>query len=130
MGFKDLILSPELNFAQIRDMGKTANCGIFAYGKLRLMVVENDMMAHGSHLKDRTGARFFVCGDFGRRNIIHNSVPTYLADKKEMYRNIGLFFVSLCFTDEPPEQIKKIISDYAQSKDGIKPPEKFTRGYK
>ena len=128
MGFGDIILSLELNFAQIRDINKTANCGIYAYGKLPVMILENNISRTDSYLTDKTGAKFLVCGE-GRRNILYNSVPIYLADKKELYKNLGLFFVSLNFTDETPEQIKKIISDYAQNKPGIQPPAKFTRGY-
>jgi putative protease len=130
MGFKDIILSPELNFAQIRDIKKSINCGIVAYGRTHVMVSENRLNCE--YLTDKTGARFFVCDDFGGRSIIYNSVPIYLADKKDLYKNLGLFFIALNFTDESPEQIKKIIADYALNTDGenIKPPEKFTRGYK
>jgi len=96
------------------------------------MVSENRIKK--DYLTDRTGARFFVCDDFGGRSIIYNSVPVYLADKKDLYKNIGLFFIALNFTDETPEQIKRIISDYAfndfNNKDNIKPPGKFTRGYR
>ena len=84
------------------------------------------------YLTDKTGAEFLVKrdGDFGHRNIIYNSVPIYLADKKDLYKNLGLFFIALNFTDENPEQIKKIIADYALNKENITPPDKFTRGYK
>jgi len=128
MGFSGVILSPELNFAQIRDIKKPINCGIVAYGKTHVMVSENRIAK--KYLTDRTGARFFVCGDFGGRSIIYNSVPIYLADKKELYKNLGLFFISLNFTDETPGQIKQIIADYALDRENIQPPKKFTRGYK
>ena len=130
MGFKDIILSPELNFAQIRDINKTINCGIIAYGRTHVMISENNIAQNNSYLTDKTGAKFLACDDFNNKSIIYNSVPVYLADKKDLYKNLGLFFIALNFTDENPEQIKKIISDYAISKDNIKPPVKFTRGYK
>ena len=147
-GFTDIILSPELNFPQIRDIKKPVNCGITAYGRTCVMISENCIIKNNGvckvnplnsnkscvftdnfYLTDRTDAKFFIRGDFGHRNIIYNSVPVYLADKKDLYKNLGLFFVTLNFTDENPAQIKKIISDYALNKDNIKPPEKFTRGY-
>jgi len=130
MGFTDVLLSPELNFAQIRDINKSINCGIVAYGRTHVMISENCLMRNGDYLTDKTGAEFLVCGDFGHRSIIYNSVPVYLADKKDLYKNLGLFFITLNFTDEKPEQIRKIIEDYAYNKDNIKPPDKFTRGYK
>ena len=127
MGLENMILSPELNFAQIRDMSKTANCGICAYGKTPVMILENNIPGSDSCLTDKTGAKFLV-GREGNRSILYNNVPVYLADKKELYKGLGLFFVALNFTDETPEQIKKIISDYAQNRPGIQPPKKFTRG--
>ena len=166
MGFKDIILSPELNFAQIRDINKPINCGIVAYGRTHVMISENCLIRNSKaqspvkylrdvedavpyecqpiskggfgacgenfYLTDKTGAKFLIQrdGNFGHRNIIYNSVPVYLADKKDLYKNIGLFFICLNFTDESPGQIKKIISDYALNKDNIIPPEKFTRGYR
>jgi len=128
MGFAGVILSPELNFAQIRDIKKPVNCGIVAYGKTHVMVSENRIA--DAYLTDRTGAKFFVCGEFGGRSVIYNSVPVYLADKKELYKNLGLFFIALNFTDETPGQIRQIIADYALGGENIKPPKKFTRGYK
>jgi putative protease len=151
MGFKDIVLSPELNFAQIRDIRKCINCGIVAYGRTHVMISENCLQPPdasrrppskgGFYLTDKTGARFFVGNDdpgvpsiknIKKRSVIYNSVPVYLADKKELYKNLGLFFIVLNFTDEKPEQIKKIVADYALDKDSedIKPPNKFTRGYK
>ena len=147
MGFTDAVLSPELNFAQIRDIDKIINCGIIGYGKTHVMITENCLIKNAGmcvkdninvkcdveYIQDRFGEKFAVKGDFGHRNIIFNSVPIYLADKKSLYRKLGLFFVILNFTDERKEQITKIISDYADySTDNanINPPEKFTRGYK
>ena len=130
LGFRDVVIATEVNFAQIRDMGKPLNCGIYAYGKTRAMVVENDIAKKGAFLTDKTGAKFLVGGDFGsKRSVIYNSVPVYLADKKELYKNLGLFFVVLAFTDETPRQIEAVISDYAQSGGNAVPPGKFTRGY-
>ena len=147
MGFTAAILSPELNFAQIRDIDKSINCGIIGYGKTHVMISENCLMKNAGmcvadnkdninvkcnveYIQDRLGEKFAVKGDFGHRNIIFNSVPVYLADKKNLYRNLGLFFVVLNFTDERKEQITKIISDYAADNANVNPPEKFTRGYK
>ena len=140
LGFKNIILSPELNFAQIRDLNKSLNCGIIAYGRTHIMISENCLMKNAGvkcggdfYLKDRTGAEFLIKrdGNLSCRNIIYNSIPVYLADKKELYKNLGLFFIVLNFTDENPAQIKKIIKDYAlNNTENINPPKKFTRGYK
>ena len=126
LGFKDIILSPELKFAQVRDIGKSINSGIIAYGRISVMISENYLK---SDIANKTGAKFIVAEDSGNRSIIYNSVPVYLADKRELYKNLGLFFISLNFTRESPGEIKKIIDEYIwQEKAEL--PERFTRGYK
>ena len=126
LGFKDVLLSPELKFAQIRDISKSINSGIIAYGRISVVISENYLQFD---IRDKTGAKFPVAEDFGHRSIVYNSVPVYLADKRELYKNLGLFFISLNFTVESPEEIKNIISGYiAQEK--AKLPKRFTRGYK
>ena len=125
LGFKDIILSTELKFAQVRDINKCVNTGIIAYGRLNLMISENKL---ADYIRDKTGAVFPVLEDNGR-SIIYNSVPVYLADKRELYKNLGLFFISLNFTVETPEEIKNIISGYIWPEKAVLPA-KFTRGYK
>jgi collagenase-like PrtC family protease len=148
LGFTDAVLSPELKFAQMRDINKCINTGIIAYGPINILISENCLIKNAGECKnrhnyadefcehkgrfnitDKTGAKFPVAGDFGHRSIVYNSVPVYLADKRELYKNLGLFFISLNFTTESPEDIKKVISAYI-SPEKAAPPEKFTRGYK
>lgn len=149
LGLKDAILSPELKFAQVRDINKSINSGITAYGAISVLISENCLIKNAGgcnheykknkdkfcerkgrfNITDKTGAKFPVIGDFGHRNIVYNSVPIYLADKQELYKNLGLFFISLNFTTESPEDIKKIISGYISPEKAV-PPKKFTRGYK
>ena len=125
LGFKDALLSPELKFAQIRDISKSINAGIIAYGRINLMISENKLP---DYIKDKTGAVFPAFEDNGR-SVLYNSVPVYLADKRGLYKNSGLFFIGLNFTVEPPEEIIKIINGYV-SPEKAELPGKFTRGYK
>lgn len=146
LGFKDALLSPELKFAQMRDISKRINAGIVAYGRISVLISENCFIKNAGVCKseqacgfcgykgrfditDKTGAGFPVAGDFGHRNIVYNSAPVYLADKRELYKKLGLFFISLNFTRESPGEIRKIISEYIGLREPV-PPKRFTRGYK
>ena len=146
LGFKDAVLSPELKFAQVRDVGKSINAGIMAYGAGSVLISENCLIKNAGECKndcadgfcgykgrfyitDKTGAKFPVAADFGHRNIVYNSAPVYLADKRELYKGLGLFFISLNFTAESPVEIKKIAGGYA-GLEKAEPPKRFTRGYK
>ncbi len=142
-GLQGVILSHELNFAQIRDIKKTVPVSALVYGHLPLMISENCLINNAGNCKapsgrltcpqfsltDRRGTQFPVLGEYGHRNVILNSVPVFWADKKEKYRNLGLSTVSLLFTTESGARIAQIIKDYALDKP-VKPPAAFSRnGY-
>ncbi len=142
-GLHGVILSYELNFAQMRDIKKTIPVSALVYGNIPLMISENCLIKNAGQCKapsgrltcpnfsliDRRGEQFPVLGEYGHRNVILNSVPVYWADKKKNYENLGLSTVSLFFTIENVNQISKIINDYALDTP-VKPPAAFSRnGY-
>ena len=57
-----------------------------------------------SKLTDRTGATFPVVREFVHRNVIYNSVPTYMADKP-----LSGLFAHAIFTDETKSAVDEII---------------------
>ncbi|MBR6744838.1 MAG: hypothetical protein IKM00_06455, partial [Clostridia bacterium] len=57
-----------------------------------------------SKLTDRTGAAFPVLREFRHRNVIFNSVPTYMADKP-----LAGLFAHAIFTDESRAAVDDII---------------------
>ena len=57
-----------------------------------------------SGLVDRTGARFPVVREFPHRNVIFNSVPTYMADKP-----LSGLFAHAIFTDENKKMVDGIV---------------------
>ena len=131
LGADKVTLSAETYMASAKYLAGFGDIGLFAYGRLPLMLTKNCPVKNTkscaeckgqSVLTDRMGVRFPVrCRD--GYSEIFNSSPTYLADKKEDNRVFD--FLILSFTDESPETVKRIISDYVTA---APPTEEFTRG--
>ncbi len=111
MGFSGICVSPEVTPRAVKtDIGEYA-----VFGRQVLMHTENCIIKNISGcvkgckatLVDRTGASFPVYGEYGHRNLIFNSVPTYLTDK-----------------DIPHNRLFVITDEKETDK-----PKEFTRGY-
>jgi len=125
LGFADLTASCELTLPQLRDLGLAAT----VYGRIPLMTLEKCVIrdlysceecAKNSILTliDRKGIGFPLTRAFEHRNIMYNSVPIFMQDKKDelqKYRIEGKHYI---FTDETPERICRILSDRSASADG------------
>ena len=105
--FADNILSPELTLPQIRDIG--GNKCVIVYGKVPVMTLERPIDIPS--LKDRTNAVFNVYRD-GKQDIVYNSVPIYMADKKSDLKKSGVINTHFIFTDENKSEVTKIIQAY------------------
>ncbi|MBQ3017722.1 MAG: hypothetical protein IJD89_02140, partial [Clostridia bacterium] len=64
-------------------------------------------------ITDRQGARLFVIGISHHRNVIFNSVPTYMADKLSDLKNHSLHFI---FSDETQNEAYETIKAYKEGK--------------
>ncbi len=126
--FRSLILSPEIGTSASMGVASSIPKGYIVYGRLPLMTMEKcairDMMLPGvmssenchycdTHkvtlLTDRTGTKFPMMREFRHRNVIYNSVPTYMADKPLQ----GLFMHAI-FTDESAAEVDGIIDAIAR----------------
>ncbi len=118
LGAKDAVLSFELKTAQINRLKKPLPTGIFAYGRLPLMLTVNCPISQAVGCKDCTGSvidrtnREFPVKCSKKQGYVEilNSEKLYLADKLDEFR--GLDFITLNFTDENAEEVKQIISQY------------------
>jgi putative protease len=132
LGLDAATVSFELRHQQVRDLKKYLPCEAIVYGRLPLMLTENDLLPGGEKplgqadtLCDRTGARFPMLSAYGGRTEIQNSRVLYLADRPE-YRACGLAWGRLRFTTETPEQCVRVLRRY-RSGGGELPPD-GTRG--
>ena len=115
--FEGLILSAELSLRQAQDF--PSGCGLMVYGKLPLMHMHRCIIRDvtggcdrcATTLTDRKGVRFPVLGGFGHRCTVYNSVPTYMADRREDLARAGdLHFYR--FTDETPKECDRVTEAY------------------
>ena len=112
LGFEDLIASPELTIPQLNTLGLPA----IIYGRIPLMTLEKccirDLYSCEQCEKrgflpliDRKNVAFPLTRAYEHRNILYNSVPIYMADRKpELSKLPGAHFI---FTDESPDEILK-----------------------
>ena len=120
--FASVVVSPEIGQSVTTGLSAEIPKGYIIYGKLPLMTMEKCVIRDAfsdkddrascrycetrrvSSLTDRTGAAFPVMREFQHRNVIFNSVPTYMADKP-----LSGLFAHAIFTDESPAQVDAII---------------------
>ena len=117
LGLSDIILSPELTLPQARDIGG----GVIVYGRIPLMLLEKCAVKEGfgcetckrgaAELIDRRGVSFPVLREFPHRNVIYNSLPTYMGDRRDelvRHRIKNLHFI---FSTESRADAAAVISD-------------------
>ena len=115
-GIKKLILSPEISLAMARDIGG----GEIVLGKIPLMLTERCFMKENFScakcscvtLCDRTGARFPMIREWQHRNIILNSIPTYMGDKDGELKRANIAHKHFLFTNESLAEAVKLIDAY------------------
>ena len=123
-GLDAAAVSFELRREQVRDLRKCLPCEMVIYGRLPLMITENRIDTPDGALTDRRRERFPVL-DVGGRSEIENAKVLYLADRDD-WRDIGLTWARLRFTDESPEDCAAILRAHAEGADCA--PADLTRG--
>ena len=129
-GLTDAAVSFEPKLSSLKRLSHHIPLGLIAYGKLPLMLTLNCPIKNQTGCKacrhiitDRTGRAFTVRCTNGYTEIF-NPDKLYLADKLSELN--GFDFIELYFTDETPEQVKKIINDYTNGAKSAPPG--ITRG--
>ena len=130
-GVSKALISAEMTLNQIRNLGGNIPRGVFAYGRVPLMLTRNCPVKNKkscaecggkSCLTDRKSISFPVDCSSGCSEIL-NSQPVYMADRLDEIKNAD--FILLYFTTETKEEAAEIIEAY---KNGKKPAGGFTRG--
>ncbi len=120
LGIYAAVLSPELTLPMARDIGG----GEIVYGRIPLMLTERCFIKEnfgcekcgGATLTDRTGAKFTAFGQFGHRNVIFNSLPTYMGDRKDELRAARITHEHFIFTAETADTVARVVEKYRASK--------------
>ena len=119
MGVSQLILSPELTLPQARDIGG----GLITYGRIPLMITERCFISENfgceacgkCALTDRKGEKFPMMREFSHRNIIFNSIPTYMGDRLSELRSHRIESEHLIFSTESGREIIGVIGAISES---------------
>ena len=119
MGVLDAVLSPELALPMARDIGGAE----IVYGRIPLMLTERCFIKENfgcercgsAFLTDRTGAKFPLMKEFGHRNLLLNSIPTYMGDRKKDLEAASIKHVHFIFSTETADEIDRIVKAYERS---------------
>ena len=115
-GFLSATASFELRLSQIRDMPKPIDTEAIIYGRLPVMVSEQNLLKSSTgrssalpgELADRMGSVFPVVSEAGDRTVIYNAHKLYLADKKEDLYAAGLWGFRLLFSTESARECVEV----------------------
>ena len=116
LGVTDTILSPELTLPQVRDIGG----GVITLGRIPLMLTERCFIKENfgcgacgnASLTDRRGAKFPILREYGHRNVIFNSAPTYMGDKKADLANAKVCYEHYIFSTESAKEAVTLLECY------------------
>ena len=115
LGAERVLASLELTPPRSASVG-----GVLVYGRAPLMLTERCFVRENAGcaacqsfvFTDRRGMRFPVLREYAHRNLIFNSVPTYMGDKKEELARYRISHHHFIFSDESAAEIRRVLSAY------------------
>lgn len=131
LGVSQMILSCECDLELANKLSAPIKKGIFAYGRLPLMLTRNCPVKNGkacdeckrnSSISDRKSISFPVRCNMGYSEIL-NSRPVYMADRLSEIKSTDFLFFN--FTTESKDEVNEIMNSYYNEKS---PAGDFTRG--
>ena len=116
LGVTDTILSPELTLPQVRDIGG----GVITLGRIPLMLTERCFIKENfgcaacgnASFTDRRGAKFPILREYSHRNVIFNSAPTYMGDKKAELADAKVCYEHYIFSTESAGEAVTLLECY------------------
>ncbi len=130
VGVDSIMLSAEISLKDIDKITSNIPVGIFAYGRLPLMLTRNCPIRNGKScsecdkkqkLVDRKGIEFPVMCRMGYSELL-NSAPLYMGDR--LCEIPAVDYLLFYFTNESPNEANDIIDSYNCNK---KPSGEYTR---
>jgi collagenase-like PrtC family protease len=124
MGIHSPVLSPELTLPRIRDI--RGHVRTIVYGRIPLMLLEKCVIREIADCKtcdtgratltDRRGMTFPVLRTPDHRNVIYNSVPTYMADAKDTLSHYRVGDWHFIFSIETAAEVDAVVDAYEKGK--------------
>ena len=122
-GFLSAMLSPELTFADIREMPKCMDAELAIYGRLPVMVTQTCLLKASAgrctcttpgQMADMHGGVWPVTKHFGCRNTVWAARKLWLGDVTQEWIDLGLGAVRLCFSTESARECLEVAESYIQ----------------
>ncbi len=130
-GLDMVVLSPEINYDTMRNMGEVEGLkkAAVVYGKLLGMYIELPLAGRGEvqTIQNEQGDTFVISGNERGNTEVTLNKPMNLIPKLDDLEDAGLDEVILEFTDESPEEIKSVIESL-KDRSGVYNPYNFERG--
>lgn len=134
IGVENIILSPELSLPQIK--GIKGDVSTIIYGRIPLMLLEkcvagetntcSECKSGQASITDRRGITFPILREEEHRNVIYNSIPTYMADRESDLSRSGIINRHFIFSNESKEEVDFVISCH-KNKSPVKNGQKMRR---
>jgi putative protease len=111
-------LSTELTLNEIAEIKKPCDTEIIVYGRIPLMLTERCFISENFgcdkcgrvSLVDRKGEKFPIIREQSHRNIIFNSLPTYMGDREDELYGYRIAARHLIFSTESAREIVNLLS--------------------
>ena len=122
-GFLSAMLSPELAFADIREISKCMDTELAVYGRLPVMATQTCLLKASAgrctcstpgQLTDTHGGVWPVTKHFGCRNTVWAARKLWLGDVTQEWIDLGLWAVRLCFSTESARECLEVADSYIQ----------------
>ncbi len=130
-GVDTVVLSPEINYDTMRNMGEVQGLRKAAviYGKLLGMYIEVPLAGRGraESIQNEQGDTFVIRGNEMGNTEVTLDKPMNLIPRLDDLEDAGLDEVILEFTDESPEEIRSVIESL-KDKSGVYNPYNYERG--
>jgi len=124
LGFESYMASAELTLPQLRDLNGAK--AAIVYGRIPLMLLEKCVIkelygdkrgcevcaTNGALMTDRRGFTFPVIRADIHRNLVLNSMPTYMADRQDALNDAGVTDRHFLFTTESGREVDNVIASY------------------
>ncbi len=131
LGFDSYVASAELTMPQLRDLGGAKSA--IVYGRMPLMLLEKCVIKElygdrrgcavcaegGAKMVDRRGFVFPIMRTGDHRNIVFNSMPTYMADRQDQLLGAGITDRHFIFTVEGGDEVDGVIEAYKKNRAAI-----------
>ena len=131
LGFESYVASAELTIPQLRDLGGAK--AAIVYGRVPLMLLEKCVIkelygdkrgcstcAEGlAKMTDRRGFVFPIMRTADHRNIVFNSMPTYMADRQDALYGAGITDRHFIFTAESRDEVDGVIDAYEKNRAAV-----------